>query len=208
MDAAAHWVALITVVAVPPVALFWFIVHPFTHWWRALGPVKAYLILFGVIGLLMLLIFRFREPLLHVRFGVSGPLTALAIVLFVTSMAIGVLRIRHLTPAVLFGLPQLSNRSYPGRLITDGIYAHIRHPRYVQVGLGLIAVALFANYLATYVIAAAYVPVIYGVVLLEERELRDRFDKEYDQYANRVPRFLPRLKRSWRPSARPPLDNP
>jgi len=196
MEAAAYWVALITVVAVPPVALFWFIVHPFTPWWRALGPVKAYLILFGIVGLLMLLMVHFREPLLHVRFGVSGPLTALAIVLFVTSMAIGVLRTRHLTPAVLFGLPQLSNRSHPGKLITDGIYAHIRHPRYVQVGLGLIAVALFANYLATYVIAAAYVPVVYALALLEERELRDRFGKEYEQYANRVPRFLPRLKRS------------
>lgn len=193
MEAAAYWVALITVVAVPPVVLFWFIVHPFTCWWRDFGPVKAYLILVGIVGLLMLLIFRLREPLLHVRFGVSGPLTALAIVLFVTSMAIGVLRTRHLTPAVLFGLPQLSRRRYPGKLVTDGIYAHIRHPRYLQVGLGLIAVALFANYLATYVIAAAYVPVIYALALLEERELRDRFGKEYEQYANRVPRFLPRL---------------
>jgi len=208
MEAAAYWVALITVVAVPPVALFWFIVHPFTRWWRALGPVKAYLILFGVIGLLMVLMVHFREPLLHVRFGVSRPLTVLAILLFATSMAIGVLRTRHLTPAVLFGLPQLSNRSHPGKLITDGIYAHIRHPRYVQVGLGLIAVALFANYLATYVIAAAYVPVVYALALLEERELRDRFGKEYEQYANRVPRFLPRVKRRQGPSPQGPFEGP
>ncbi len=196
MEAAAYWVALITVVAVPPVVLFWFIVHPFTRWWRALGPVKAYLILFGVIGLLMVLMGHFREPLLHVRFGVSLPLTVLGVLFFTASLCIGIARMRRLTPAVLFGLPQLSNRSHPGKLITDGIYAHIRHPRYVQVGLGLIAVALFANYLATYVIAAAYVPVVYALALLEERELRDRFGKEYEQYANRVPRFLPRLKRS------------
>ena len=195
MDAAAYWVALITVIAVPPLLLFWFIVHPFTRWWRALGPAKAYLILFGMVGLLMLLIFRFREPLLHVRFGVSGPLTALAIVLFATSMAIGVLRTRHLTPAVLFGLPQLSRRRYPGKLITDGIYAHVRHPRYVQVELGLAAVALFTNYLSAYGIAAASIPIIYGVVLLEERELRERFGEQYEQYCRRVPRFLPRLTR-------------
>ncbi|UCC67895.1 MAG: hypothetical protein JSV79_12390, partial [Armatimonadota bacterium] len=93
------------------------------------------------------------------------------------------------------GVPQLSAGEYRGRLVTDGIYAHIRHPRYVQVGLGLAAVAAFTNYLAVYLIAVAYVPVIYLVVLLEERELRERFGEEYEQYCRRVARFLPRLIR-------------
>jgi protein-S-isoprenylcysteine O-methyltransferase Ste14 len=29
------------------------------------------------------------------------------------------------------------------------------------------------------------------VVLLEERELRDRFGAEYDEYCRRVPRYIP-----------------
>jgi protein-S-isoprenylcysteine O-methyltransferase Ste14 len=31
------------------------------------------------------------------------------------------------------------------------------------------------------------------VVLLEERELRDRFGAEYDEYCGRVPRYIPGL---------------
>jgi len=193
MDATAYWLALVTVIAVPPFAVFWFFVHPFTSFWRKLGPAKAYPTLFAVVVVIMVIMYQFRAPLLRIHFAVTWPLTALAITLFAASMFIGVLCVPRLGHAGLLGLPQLSDREYPGRLVTDGIYAYMRHPRYIQVGFGLAATALFTNYLAVYVIAAAYIPVIYLVVLLEERELRERFGQQYEEYAGRVPRFLPRL---------------
>ncbi len=195
MQEAAYWLALVTVIAVPPFAVFWFFVHPFTGFWRKLGPAKAYPVLLGLVAIMMLIISHFRAPLLRTYFGVSWPLAVLAVALFLVSFSLGILRAQRLGPGVMLGLPQLSDRQRPGRLVTDGIYAHIRHPRYVQVGLGLAAIALFTNYLAVYVIAAAYIPVIYLVVLLEERELRERFGEEHEQYSRRVPRFLPRLGR-------------
>lgn len=195
MQTTAYWLALVTLVVVPPSALFWFFVHPFTGFWRKLGPAKSYPLLFTLCATMMPIVALFRAPLLRIHFGVPWGLAALAIALFAASMLIGTLCFRRLGPAVLLGLPQLSDREYPGRLVTDGIYAHIRHPRYVQVGLGLAAIALFTNYLATYVVAAAYSPTIYLVVLLEERELKQRFGEEYEQYSRRVPRFVPRLFR-------------
>ena len=195
MQAAADWLAAFTIVAVPPFLLLWFFVHPFTRRWRKLGPALSYLILAATLATIMVIIYQFRVPLLRVHFGVSRPLTVLAAALFLVSLALGILRTCRLGPAVMLGLPQLSAQDRPGTLISDGIYSHLRHPRYVEAGLRLVAVALFANYLAVYVIAAAYIPTIYLVVLLEERELRERFGRQYDDYANRVPRFFPRLAR-------------
>ena len=195
MQTAADWLAAFTVVGVPPFILFWFFVHPFTRRWRSLGSAKAYPILCAILVAMMVILYQFRVPLLRVHFGVSWPLTALAAILFLASMALGVLRTRRLSTAVMIGFTQLSDRAYPGTLVTDGVYAYLRHPRYAQVALGLAAVALFTNYLAVYIIAAADIPIMYLVVLLEERELRERFGRQYEDYANRVPRFFPRIAR-------------
>ena len=44
-----------------------------------------------------------------------------------------------------------------------------------------------------YVLAACWIPGITLVAVLEERELRERFGKEYEDYCSRVPMFIPRL---------------
>jgi protein-S-isoprenylcysteine O-methyltransferase Ste14 len=77
-------------------------------------------------------------------------------------------------------------------LLTDGIYARMRHPRYVEVVLGTLVYCLIANYVGAYIVLGASVPVLYVVALLEERELRRRFGAAYEAYARRVPRFVPR----------------
>jgi protein-S-isoprenylcysteine O-methyltransferase Ste14 len=95
---------------------------------------------------------------------------------------------------MLLGVPEIAPERPDNRLLTDGIYGRIRHPRYVAVMLGTFAVAFFTNYLVVYVIALLCVPALYLVVLLEERELRERFGDEFVRYAERVPRFLPKLR--------------
>jgi protein-S-isoprenylcysteine O-methyltransferase Ste14 len=55
--------------------------------------------------------------------------------------------------------------------------------------------ALIANYLALYLVVALWLPGLYFIVLLEEKELRDRFGPAYDEYCRRVPRFIPRFTR-------------
>jgi protein-S-isoprenylcysteine O-methyltransferase Ste14 len=70
----------------------------------------------------------------------------------------------------------------------------MRHPRYVELSLFVLGYTLAANYLATYVLCAVMVPVLYAIVLLEERELRDRFGEAYEAYHKQVPRFVPRKR--------------
>lgn len=195
MEATAYWMALVTLIAVPPCILVWVIVHPFVRLWRRAGPAWTYLVVGSIVAACMVGIGYCSGPLMRVRLGVRWPLVCLAVPCFLGALYIGVRRARLLTPGIMLGLPELSQGKGPGRLLTGGIYAQIRNPRYVEVGLALAAIALFCNYLATYVLLVLYAPAIYLVVLLEERELRQRFGEEYERYCREVPRFVPRLSR-------------
>ena len=102
-------------------------------------------------------------------------------------------RKKHLTMRILAGMPEFaSDAEEQGTLLSEGIYARIRHPRYVEIVFATFAYAVIANYVGVYLLALATPPLVHLVVLMEERELRDRFGDQYAQYAARVPRYLPR----------------
>ena len=67
--------------------------------------------------------------------------------------------------------------------------------RYV-IAVVVIAFAMFSNYLGAYFATLALFPMLHVVVLIEERELRSRFGKEYVAYCQRVPRYIPQIPRS------------
>jgi protein-S-isoprenylcysteine O-methyltransferase Ste14 len=190
MDTARYIVALVLLVGFPPGILLWFLIHPFAAFWRRLGPVWTYIIVsvpaLSVSAALLLV----RRRLLAVEYGTTYLLIALAVVSLAGTIVIALKRRKHLTARILAGIPELSSDD-PGRLLTEGIYARIRHPRYVEALLGVLAYALFANYLATYVLVLISVPAIYLIVILEERELSQRFGAEYEAYRKRVPMFIP-----------------
>ena len=192
MDTIVYWLALLTVVMVPPFMLMWYVVHPFIRFWRRMGPVRTYTSLILLILPVMWFLYSMSEPMMRVHYGVNWLLVILAIQIFAISMVMGFVRMRHLKPSVMLGLPEIRGEGDPGKLLTEGIYSVIRHPRYVEVWLGLMAIALFTNYLAVYILVAVIIPLTYGVVLLEERELRERFGEEYERYCGEVPRFFPR----------------
>lgn len=195
MDTARYVVALLVVLTFPYGVVLWVFIHPFARFWRRLGVAATYAILSAPILVLLTAVFRARHTILAREFG-TNPLTmAASAVLVACAATMAWKRRRLLTPRVLAGVPELSNRHYPGHLLTEGIYARVRHPRYVEVVLWVSAYALFANYLAPYVVLLASLPLLRLVVALEERELRERFGVAYDDYCRRVPRFVPRSAR-------------
>ena len=175
--------------------LFWLLIHPFVPTWRRLGPAWTYSIVGTLLVLLIVGLFLLRTPLLAADFGTRYPLLAVGIGCLAITAGLGrSLYNAHMTPHVLVGLPELAPARYPQGLITTGLYARLRHPRYVQVALALLGYALIANYLAAYLVFAAWLLVMYPLVLLEERELRERFGEAYDAYCRQAPRFIPRLR--------------
>ena len=191
MEWARYWMAVLLVIGLPPGVGWWFLVHPFIGFWRKLGPhvtltIMALCLLASMAGL-----FVIRDRLLGADLGTHWPLVVLAVPFLVAGGMIQWRRRKLLTFRILAGVPEIAPKN-ESRLLTEGIYARIRHPRYVEFALGAIGWAFFANHVGAYAVAILMLGLIYLVVLLEERELRERFGAEYEEYCRRVPRFLPR----------------
>lgn len=195
MEKAAYIVALVMVLKTAPLVLSWILIHLFVWQWRRIGPLATYFLLGCLVWLGMVGLFRFRAPLLKIHFGVSKPLTTMAVLIFAVAVYMARLRQQQLSTSALWGLPEISRRAGPGKLVTEGIYSKLRHPRYSEAGLGIASTALFSNYLAVYILLVVYIPIIFFVVILEERELKTRFGTDYEEYCKTVPRFIPRIRK-------------
>lgn len=194
MNSVRYFVALFLVISLPPLFLYWLLVHPFVNFWRGQGIGVTYGCLLAVITAGMVGLFSIRHFLLSIEYGTSYPLVAFGLVLLGLSGTMRFMIRNKLTIKVLLGLPEVAPDRFPRELMTDGLYARMRHPRYVQFLLALAGYALIANYLAAYLMVALWVPAVYIIVLLEEKELRDHFGEDYIEYCRRVPRFMPKLK--------------
>ena len=166
METIAYYLALVFVMAVPAALAAWLVLHPFAPRLRQAGPVAVRAPTVAVILAVMWAVFLVRGPVLRLHFGVKAPLVAVAIVLFGFSSYLRVQILRQLPLRVVLELPEIPDQG-TGKLITGGIYSRMRHPGYVAMALAVAAVALFTNYLATYVVALAYVPLISLVALFE-----------------------------------------
>ncbi len=82
----------------------------------------------------------------------------------------------------------------PRLLVVRGPYAHVRNPMYVGAALALAGAALFYQsgallaYIATFVVIAHLFVRFY-----EEPTLARLFGLDYDNYRQRVPRWVPRV---------------
>jgi protein-S-isoprenylcysteine O-methyltransferase Ste14 len=77
-------------------------------------------------------------------------------------------------------------------LVTAGPFAWIRHPIYTAMFLMMIALAIGLGHVARLFIAVPLFALGTAIrVRIEERLLRTAFGSAYDEYANRVKRFIP-----------------
>jgi len=188
-----YWIAVMLAITLPPAILYWFIIHPFIGFWRRRGLRTTFVFLAVFYLGFMAALLPVREALLGRDLGTSVPLIAVAVPLLVASGVISRKRSRHLRFRTLAGVPELAPEEHGIGLLQEGIYARIRHPRYLEFILGLTGWSLFANYAGLYVFSAVSIVLLLIIVVLEERELRQRYGSVYDDYAARVPRFIPRL---------------
>ena len=82
-------------------------------------------------------------------------------------------------------------------LITNGLYARIRHPMYAAIFLFSIAQGLLlANWLAGWGALVAFASLYFARVQSEEKLMLDTFGDEYRDYIRRTGRLFPSLRKS------------
>ena len=118
---------------------------------------------------------------------VGTGLFLLALPLFVNFL-VRFVREGHGTPAPV---------AAPERLVVGGAFRYVRNPGYVAVVSMVVGQGLFFGSRAILAYAACLALGFHlFVVFNEEPTLRRRFGDEYAAYCRRVPRWLPRVRRS------------
>lgn len=192
LEGARRFVAILMLVTLPPAILYWYLIHPLAGFWRRLGRPVAYTVVVGVAVLVGYGLYRVREPLLGPDLGTHWPVLALGVALYAVTAGLELQVRRHLSFRVLAGVPELSEDPAESELLREGVYSRVRHPRYLGVVVGVLAMALLANHGGSYLLWLASLPALYLMILLEERELRERFGRRYEEYCREVPRLIPR----------------
>jgi protein-S-isoprenylcysteine O-methyltransferase Ste14 len=194
VDAARHWLALFVTVMAPGTPLFWLVIHPGITLWRRVGPVWAYAAGFGAHFALGVGIWHFRHKLLMSDYGANLATLSMGVALCLTAGVIRRLSLRRLSIRVLLGLAEIAPERCPEKLVTGGIYAFIRHPRYAEVVCTLLGYALICNHAAAYAAVFVMMVGLLIVVPLEERELENRYGAAYVAYRAEVPALIPRFR--------------
>ncbi len=192
MDTARYYVAIGLLCVLPYVIISWSVIHPLASFWRRIGGyiyrIPVLLILAGII----ITVSIHKKDLLAMDLGNNMLLMIVSIVLWTVGLIFRLKYLKPLTYSILTGKPELLKDKYPGKLLTDGIYAKIRHPRYLQLLIVFLGYVMFANYLMPYIFLFAYSICVSFVIILEERELHNRFGTEYQKYCSKVPyRLIP-----------------
>jgi arylsulfatase A len=195
LDRLRYFLGVYCVVLLPLGVLFWFVIHPWARAWRRLGPTRTYLIVIPPLAACAVLIFRARAWIVGADLGTSWMLIGIAITLTGVTLWLEPQYWKHVNLAMLVGVPELSLEPRTSKLRREGIYAVVRHPRYVSAGIGVMASVLFINHLGVYLLMLLVVPAGLLMVIFEERELVGRFGDDYRNYQRQVPRFIPRWRR-------------
>ena len=82
-----------------------------------------------------------------------------------------------------------------GKLAVTGLYARVRHPQYLGFIAIMLGFLLQWPTLVTLVMFPILLIMYRRLALKEEADCRERFGKAWDDYASRVPAFIPGLGR-------------
>lgn len=79
------------------------------------------------------------------------------------------------------------------QLVVKGPYSIVRHPVYFFEFFIIISVFLITGILSIVILFLISLVVDFPIIYLEEKELKERFGREYENYSKKVGRLFPKL---------------
>jgi len=169
--------------------------------WRAMGVFSAWLVaLFTEMYGIPLTIYGLTA-LLGRRYPVLDPFSHknghLLVVLAGGSQVVYIV-VMTLTTALFWAAIVIMERAWrqihraSGGLVTDGVYARLRHPQYSAMFLLIVSLLIQWPTLLTLLMAPVLIAAYARLARREEADLLARFGDAYRAYARDVPAFVPR----------------
>ncbi len=185
------WLACVVYSTIP---LFWLMVHPRAHRWRARegSPfrvlVPAWIVMWVGMGAL-------TGPWRAAAFYATPWTWVPAAFLFAVGIFTYTSSGAHFSWAQLGGLPEVRGnvRVESQRLVTSGIRSRVRHPVYLGHLCEMLAWSVGTGLVVCWVLTAFAIVTGAVMIRLEDAELEKRFGEEYRAYRSRVPAVVPRL---------------
>ena len=178
------WAVAIVYSSIP---LFWFAIHPFAESWRRMkrSPYRALVPIWAII---ILAIGWLTWPW-HARQIYSTPWMWLpALLLFFFGFRTYRRVFAEFGEHKLSGEAELRPKEHKQELVTTGLHARMRHPIYLAHLVNLAGWTLGSGLLVNFALLAISVLGTFPLmVLIEERELEQRFGDRFREYKARVP---------------------
>jgi protein-S-isoprenylcysteine O-methyltransferase Ste14 len=185
--------ALMTIILWPVIPLFWIPVHGLSRIFKKLGLLTYMMPLLTWLPLAYL-IYKNRTFVLNYKLDLPMVLNISGIPLLVLGILLHIWTGKLLGLWGLIGLPEVSTR-IKGRLVTEGPFSVVRHPTYFAHALMFSGVFLVTEVISLGIITLLdFLLVSILIIPLEEKELLNRFGKDYNLYRESVPKFFPRFR--------------
>jgi protein-S-isoprenylcysteine O-methyltransferase Ste14 len=183
------WLACVVYSTIP---LFWLMVHPRAHRWRAseASPfrvlVPAWIVMW--IGMAALT-GPWRDATLC-----STPWTWVpSALLFATGIFLYSTAGAHFSWAQLGGLPEVRAGHQDDRLVITGIRSRVRHPVYLGHLCEMLAWSVGTGLVVCWALTGLAVATGAVMIRMEDAELEKRFGEQYIAYRRRVHAVVPKL---------------
>ena len=186
--------AIVTIMLIPLVPLFWIPVHGLSKLFKRLG-IFTYITPMITWLPIAWLIYVNRTVILRYKLDIPASVQVMGVLVFLVGVLLQLWTIKLLGGWRIMGLPEVTN-IMESRIIMAGPFTVIRHPTYLSHTIMFIGVFLISGVIALGIITLLDVIIVnLFVIPLEDRELIERFGDDYRRYKSRVPAFFPGLSK-------------